>query len=69
VSIARETNAMRLQLHALRYNPGNFLRTLAAPEPIKHWPLTSQKEKLIKIAAKAVSHVRYAAFQMAEAAI
>ena len=28
-------NAVRLQLHALAYNLGNFLRTLATPEPIK----------------------------------
>ena len=28
-------NAVRLQLHALSYNLGNFLRTLATPEPIK----------------------------------
>jgi Transposase DDE domain group 1 len=34
-------NAVRLQLHALAYNLGNFLRTLATPEPIKDWSLTS----------------------------
>ena len=45
-------NAVRLQLHALAYNLGNFLRTLATPEPIKDWSLTSLKEKLIKIGAK-----------------
>src|SRR6202023_1548381 len=28
-------NAVRLQLHALAYNLGNFLRTLATPDPIK----------------------------------
>ena len=28
-------NSARLQLHALAYNLGNFLRTLATPEPIK----------------------------------
>jgi hypothetical protein len=28
-------NAVRLQLHALAYNLGNFLGTLATPEPIK----------------------------------
>ena len=39
-------NAVRLQLHALAYNLGNFLRTLATPEPIKDWSLTSLKEKL-----------------------
>src|SRR6266536_2519954 len=50
-------------------NLGNFLRTLATPEPIKDWSLTSLKEKLIKIGAKVVSHGRYVAFQMAEVAI
>src|SRR5262245_9256491 len=59
----------RLQLHALAYNLGNFLRTLAMPEPIKDWSLTSLTEKLIKIGAKVVSHGRYVAFQMAEVAI
>jgi hypothetical protein len=51
------------------YNLGNFLRILAASEPIKDWALTSLKEKLIKIGAKIVSHGRYVAFQMAEVAI
>ena len=46
-----------------------FLRTLATPEPINDWSLTSLKEKLIKIGAKVVSHGRYVAFQMAEVAI
>ena len=50
-------------------NLGNFLRTLATPEPIKDWSLTSLKDKLIKIGAKVVSHGRYVAFQMAEVAI
>ena len=36
-------NAVRLQLHALAYNLGNFLRTLATPEPIKDWSLTTLK--------------------------
>ena len=62
-------NAVRLQLHALAYNLGNFLRTLATPEPIKDWSLSSLKEKLMKIGAKVVSHGRYVAFQMAEVAI
>jgi len=62
-------NAVRLQLHALAYNLGNFLRTLATPEPIKNWSLTTLKEKLIKIGAKVVTHARYVAFQMAEVAI
>jgi len=60
---------MRLQLHALAYNLGNFLRLLATPEPIKDWSLTSLKEKPIKIGAMVVSHGRYVAFKMAEVAI
>ena len=37
-------NAVRLQLHALAYNLGNFLRTLATPEAIRDWSLTSLKD-------------------------
>src|SRR5262249_49144087 len=57
-------NAVRLQLHALAYNLANFLRTLATPDPIKDWSLTSSRDKLIKIGAKVVSHGRYIVFQM-----
>jgi hypothetical protein len=64
-----DANAVRLQLHALAYNLGNFLRTLAIPEKIAQWSLTTLREKLIKIGAKVVSHGRYAAFQMAEVVI
>ncbi len=63
------TSAVRLQLHALAYNLGNFLRTLVTPEPIKDWSLTSLREKLIKTGAKIISHGRYVAFQIAEVAI
>jgi len=51
------------------YNLGNFLRTLATPETIEDWSMTTLKEKLIKIGAKVVSRGRYVAFQMAEVAI
>jgi len=33
-------SAVGFQLHALAHNLGNFLRTLATPEPIKEWSLT-----------------------------
>jgi hypothetical protein len=62
-------NAVRLQLHALAYNLGNLLRTLATPEAIADWSLTTLREKLIKFGAKVVSHGRYVTFQMAEVAI
>ncbi len=49
-------NAVRLQLHALGYNLANFLRTLALPDGIEKWSLTSLREKLVKIGAKLVAH-------------
>ena len=62
-------NAVRLQLHALGYNLANFLRTLALPDGIEKWSLTSLREKLVKIGAKLVVHGRYMTFQMAEVAV
>ncbi len=62
-------NVVRLQLHALAYNLGNFLRTLALPEAVEHWSLTTLREKLIKIGAKVVRHSRSVTFQLAEVAI
>jgi len=62
-------NAVRLQLHALAYNLANFMRTLALPEAVKHWSLTSLREKLVKIGARIVGHGRYVTFQMAEVAV
>ncbi len=62
-------NAVRLQLHALAYNLANFMRTLALPEAVEQWSLTTLREKLIKIGAKIVRHGRYVVFQMAEVAV
>ena len=62
-------NQVRLQLFALAYNLGNFLRRLALPQSAKHWSLTTLREKLVKIGAKVVAHARYITFQMAEVAI
>ena len=62
-------NAVRLQLHALAYNLGNFMPTLAMPKTAEPWSLTSLRENLIKIGAKVVSHGRYVIFQMAEVAV
>ncbi len=39
------------------------------PEAVKHWSLTTLREKLIKIGAKVVHHGRYTNFQLAEVAI
>ena len=62
-------NAVRLQLHALAYNLANFLRTLALPEEVEHWSLTTLREKLVKIGARIVRHGRYIVFQLAEVAV
>jgi Transposase DDE domain group 1 len=62
-------NAVRLQLHALAYNIGNFMRTLAMPKMVERWSITSLRGKLIKIGAKVVSHGRYVTFQLAEVAV
>jgi hypothetical protein len=39
-------NAVRLQLHALAYNLANFLRTLALPDEVAQWSLTTLRSKL-----------------------
>jgi hypothetical protein len=62
-------NEVRLQLFALAYNLGNFIRTLALPDEVSHWSLTTIREKLIKIGAKVVRHGRYLTFQLAEVAV
>jgi hypothetical protein len=62
-------NQVRLQLFALAYNLGNFLRRLALPKSVKQWSLCTLRDKLIKIGAKVVSHSRYVIFQMAEVAV
>jgi len=62
-------NQVRLQRFALAYNLGNFLRRLALPRSVKHWSLTTLREKLIKIGAKVITHARYVVFQMAEVAV
>ena len=62
-------NQVRLQLFALAYNLGNFLRRLALPKSVKKWSLTTLRDKLIKIGAKVIRHSRYVVFQMAEVAV
>ena len=63
------SNEVRLQLHALAYNLGNFLRTLALPKAVEQWSLTTLHEKLVKIGAKEMPHGRYITFQLTEVAI
>ncbi|MGD8501056.1 MAG: IS1380 family transposase [Phycisphaerales bacterium] len=62
-------NQVRLQLFALAYNLGNFLRRLALPKSVKQWSLRTLRDKLVKIGAKVIRHSRYVIFQMAEVAV
>ncbi|MGE5754939.1 MAG: IS1380 family transposase [Planctomycetaceae bacterium] len=62
-------NQARLQLFALAYNLGNFLRQLALPRSVRTWSLTTLREKLIKIGAKVVRHAKAVTFQLAEVSV
>jgi Transposase DDE domain group 1 len=62
-------NQARLQLFALAYNLGNFLRQLARPRSVRTWTLTTLREKLIRIGAKVVRHAKAVTFQLAEVAV
>ena len=62
-------NEGRLQLHALAYNLGNFLKRAELPEKIADWSLTSIQSRLIKIGARVVRHARKITFQLAEGAV
>ena len=56
-------NQVRLQLLVLAYNLGNFLRQAVLPRSVRHWTLTTLREKLIKIGAKVVRHSRQIIFR------
>jgi hypothetical protein len=51
-------NQVRLQLFVLAYNLGNFLRQAVLPRAVRHLTLTTLREKVIKLGAKAVRHSR-----------
>jgi Transposase DDE domain group 1 len=62
-------NEVRLQLHALAYNLGAFLRAADLPEEIANWSLTSLQTRLIKTGARVIRHARAMTFQLAEVMI
>ena len=62
-------DAVRLQLPAPAYNLANFMRTLALPEEVERWSLTTLRKKLVRIGAKVVRHGWYVTFQLAEVAV
>ncbi|MHC4825171.1 MAG: transposase, partial [Planctomycetota bacterium] len=46
-----------------------FLRRLALPAGVRHWTLTTLRDRLIQVGAKVVRHARYVTFQLAEVAV
>ncbi len=44
-------------------------RTLALTQEVEDWPLTTLREKLVKIGAKVVAHGRYVTLHLAEVAV
>ncbi len=44
-------------------------RTLALTQEVEDWPLTTLREKLVKIGAKVVAHGRCVTFHLAEVAV
>jgi len=59
-------NEARLKLFIMAYNLGNFTRTPALPEGIKHWSLRTIQLKLIKIGGRFIKHARYYCLLLAE---
>ena len=49
-------NAVRLQLHTLARNLANFVGTLALPESVSHWSMTTLRDRGVKISPKIVRH-------------
>jgi len=62
-SFSYQAGSWEKKRRVMAYNLANFIRTLALPEAIKQWWLTSLKKKLIKIGARIVTHGRYVTFQ------
>ena len=52
-----------------RSSTAGSMRRLALPRSVKHWSLTTLREKLTKVGAKVVTHGRYVIFRMGEAAV
>ena len=58
-----------MQLFVLAYNLGNILRHFALPRKVRHWSLTTLREKLLKIEAKVVRYSGCVIFQMARVVV
>src|SRR5271170_73340 len=62
-------NQLRLLLFVPVYKLGNFLRQTALTRAVRHWTLTTLRERLIKVGAKVGRHSPKIVFQMPEVAV
>ena len=62
-------NAVRLLLHALTYNLRNFTHTLALPNTVEQWSMTTLREKLVNIGPNILHHGSYFIFKLAEVTV
>jgi hypothetical protein len=53
---------------ALARNLANFMPTLALPQEVEHWSVTTLREKPVRIGARIVRNCRYVPSQLAEVA-
>ena len=60
------SNAVRLWLSVIAYNPGNLWRRLVLPKGIGTWSLTSLQQRLVKTAGRLIKHARYYWLLLAE---
>lgn len=67
-NVVTKTKGKTLSDVIVRYRQ-EVLRTLALPDEMESWSLTTIREKVVKIGAKVITHARYAVFQMAEVAV
>ena len=47
----------------------NVLRQVVRPKPVRHWSLTTLREKLVKIGATVATHAKSVIFPLAEVAV
>ena len=64
-----EANLPPLRLHFDRRLKLEFHGSRITSDAVRHWSLTTLRDRLIKIGGKIVRHGRYVTFQMAEVAI
>jgi hypothetical protein len=60
------SNAVRLGLSLIAYNPGNLGRRLVLPQRLERWSLTSLQQRLVKTGGRLIKHARYYWLLLAE---